>query len=183
MQPTQAYPWYTMFLRSGHLLSLTIVIVMVAGLSAINTLPRLEDPRIDTRNGQILTVFPGASAERVEALVTDVIEDELRELYEIKDIDSTSRAGLSIIAFELQDWVDNSNNQQIFSKMRDRLSEVSTRFPATAGTPILDEKRNETAYTIQYAVSSKYPQTMSIGMTGRFAAELADEIRNIGEQN
>lgn len=180
MQPTQAYPWYTMFLRSGHLLSLTIVIVMVAGLSAINTLPRLEDPRIDTRNGQILTVFPGASAERVEALVTDVIEDELRELYEIKDIDSTSRAGLSIIAFELQDWVDNSNNQQIFSKMRDRLSEVSTRFPATAGTPILDEKRNETAYTIQYAVSSKYPQTMSIGMTGRFAAELADEIRNIG---
>lgn len=179
MQPTHSYPWYTMFLRSGHLLALTIIIVLVAGLSAINTLPRLEDPRIDTRNGQILTLFPGASAERVEALVTDVIEDELRELYEIKDIDSTSRAGLSIIAFELQDWVDNTNNQQIFSKMRDRLADAATHFPATAGTPILDEKRNETSYTIKYAVSAKYPDTMSLGMTGRFAAELADEIRNI----
>ncbi|UTP72961.1 efflux RND transporter permease subunit [Alteromonas sp. LMIT006] len=179
MQPTHSYPWYTMFLRSGHLLALTIIIVLVAGLSAINTLPRLEDPRIDTRNGQILTLFPGASAERVEALVTDVIEDELRELYEIKDIDSTSRAGLSIIAFELQDWVDNTNNQQIFSKMRDRLADAATRFPATAGTPILDEKRNETSYTIKYAVSATYPDTMSLGMTGRFAAELADEIRNI----
>lgn len=179
MNASTQYPWYTMFLRSGHLLALTVIIVLVAGLSAINNLPRLEDPRIDTRNGQILTLFPGASAERVEALVTDVIEDELRELYEIKDIDSTSRAGLSIIAFELQDWVDNSNNQQIFSKMRDQLAEAATRFPATAGTPILDEKRNETAYTIKYALSAKYPETMSLGMTGRFAAELADELRNV----
>ena len=87
------YPWYTMFVRSGHLLALTIIIVLVAGLSAIQTLPRLEDPRIDLRNALILTAFPGASAERVEALVTDVLEDELRELFEIKFIESTSKAG------------------------------------------------------------------------------------------
>ncbi len=178
MSTDKHYPWYTMFVRSGHLLTLTVIIILVAGLSAINTLPRLEDPRIDTRNGLIITPFPGASAQRVEALVTDVIEDELRELYEIKDIDSTSRAGLSIIAFELQDWVNNDNNQQIFSKMRDGLADAKTRFPATAGTPILNEKRNETAYTMQYTVSAVYPETTSIAMVGRFAAELADTIRN-----
>ena len=84
---TPDYPWYSMFIRSGHLLALAIIIVMVAGLSAIHTLPRLEDPRIDLRNALILTPYPGASAERVEALVTDVLEDELRELYEIKWIE------------------------------------------------------------------------------------------------
>ncbi|MGK0370509.1 MAG: multidrug efflux pump subunit AcrB, partial [Glaciecola sp.] len=68
-------PWYTAFFRKGHLLALSIIIILVAGMSAINTLPRLEDPRIDLRNVTVLTSFPGASAERVEALVSDVLED------------------------------------------------------------------------------------------------------------
>ena len=81
-------PWYTTFFRSGHLLALSIIIILVAGLSAVSSLPRLEDPRIDLRNVLIFTSYPGASPERVEALVSDVLEDELRELYEIKEIKS-----------------------------------------------------------------------------------------------
>jgi len=78
------------------------MVLVVAGLSAINNIPRLEDPRIDTRNVLVITPYPGASAERVEALVTDVIEDELRQLYEIKEINSTSRSGTSVVSIELQ---------------------------------------------------------------------------------
>ena len=106
-------PWFTEFFRRGHLLVLTIIIILVAGLSAVTSLPRLEDPRIDLRNVLILTSYPGASAERVEALVSDVLEDEIRELFEIKEIKSTSKAGFSSLLVELQDWVDDSNNQQI----------------------------------------------------------------------
>ena len=173
------YPWYTMFVRSGHLLSLAIIIVMVAGLSAINTLPRLEDPRIDLRYTLVLTFFPGASAERVEALVSDVLEDELRELYEIKRIDSISKAGFSLLTIELQDWVDNRTNQQIFGKIRDRLDDAADRFPEGAMDPIMEDNRGATAYTVQYALSAKYPDTSSINMVSRFAQEFADNLRNI----
>ena len=96
-------------------------------------LPRLEDPRIDTRNLLVLTPYPGASAQRVEALVSDVIEDELRQLDEIKELRSTSRAGMSVIAVELQAWVDNTTNEQIFSKMRDSLSDAYQQFPHRRG--------------------------------------------------
>lgn len=174
------YPWYTMFVRSGHLLALTIIIVLVAGLSAIQTLPRLEDPRIDLRNALILTAFPGASAERVEALVTDVLEDELRELYEIKFIESTSKAGFSALLIELQDSIDKSTNQQIFSKIRDSMNDAAARFPPGAGTPILEDKRGATSFTVLYALQAKYPDTMSLAMVGRFASELSDQFRNIG---
>ncbi|MFT4746178.1 MAG: multidrug efflux pump, partial [Congregibacter sp.] len=125
----QQYPWYSLFFRNGHLLVLSIMVLVVAGLSAINNIPRLEDPRIDTRNVLIITPYPGASAERVEALVTDVIEDELRQLYEIKEINSTSRSGTSVVFIELQAWVDNSNNEQIFSKIRDGLNNAKLNFP------------------------------------------------------
>ena len=122
-------PWFSIFFRNGHLLLLSIVIVLVAGLSALANLPRLEDPRIDMRNPLAITAFPGASAERVEALISDVIEDELRQLNEIKELKSTSRAGISVVSIELQAWVDNSTNEQIFSKIRDRLGAAAQRFP------------------------------------------------------
>lgn len=172
-------PWYTLFFRRGHLLVLSIIIVLVAGLSAIQNLPRLEDPRIDLRNVIILTSFPGASAQRVEALVSDVLEDELRELFEIKEIKSTSKAGFSTLQLELQDWVDGTNNQQIFSKIRDGIENASTRLPQGASKPILEDKRGATAFTLLLSIQPKYPDNTPFTMTGRMASELTDRIRNV----
>lgn len=173
------YPWYTAFYRHGHLLALSIVILLVAGLSALGTLPRLEDPRIDTRNALIITPYPGASAQRVEALVTDVLEDRLREIYEIKEIRSTSRAGISIVNIEMQDWVDNSTNEQLFSEIRDSIGAASETFPAGVAPPVFDEKRGATAFTLLLGVKPDVPDNTSFAMTGRLATELADRLRNV----
>jgi len=175
----QTPPWYTLFFRRGHLLVLSIIIVLVAGLSALQNLPRLEDPRIDLRNVVVLTAFPGASAERVEALVSDVLEDELRELYEIKEVRSTSKAGFSSIQVELQDWTDNSTNQQIFSKIRDSLENASAKLPLGAAKPILEDKRGATAFTLVLSMQAKYPQTTPFSMSGRMTNELTDRLRNV----
>lgn len=171
--------WYTIFFRRGHLLALSIIIILVAGLSAVTTLPRLEDPRIDLRNVIILTSYPGASAERVEALVSDVLEDELRELYEIKEIKSTSKAGFSSVMVELQDWVDNSTNQQIFSKIRDSLDNASIRLPDGASKPILEDKRGATAFTMLISIDADLPEKTSLSVSGRLASELVDRLRNV----
>ncbi len=173
------YPWYTAFFRHGHLLVLSIIIVLVAGLSALGTLPRLEDPRIDTRNALIITAYPGASAQRVEALVTDVLEDRLREIYEIKEIRSTSRAGISIVNIETQDWIDNSSNEQLFSEIRDSIAAAADAFPAGAAPPVFDEKRGATAFTLLLDVTPDVPANTSLAMTGRLASELADRLRNV----
>ena len=172
-------PWYTTFFRRGHLLALSIIIILVAGLSAVTNLPRLEDPRIDLRNVIILTSYPGASAERVEALVSDVLEDELRELYEIKEIKSTSKAGFSSVLVELQDWVDDSTNQQIFSKIRDSLDNASVRLPVGASKPILEDKRGATAFTMLISIDADMPETTSLSVSGRLASELVDRVRNV----
>jgi len=179
MENTRA-SWYTLFFRRGHLLVLSLVIILVAGYSALTNLPRLEDPRIDNRNVLILTPYPGASAERVEALVSDVLEDRLREIFEIKKLQSTSRAGISVISVELQDWIDNSTNEQLFSEIRDAIAEVSQQFPVGAGDPVLDEKRGATAFTVLFSVKPTFPETTSLTMVTRLANELADRLRNVG---
>ncbi|MEW9797347.1 efflux RND transporter permease subunit [Alteromonas sp. CYL-A6] len=175
----QNAPWYTVFYRHGHLLFLSIIILLVAGLSALGTLPRLEDPRIDTRNALIITAYPGASAERVEALVTDVLEDRLREIFEIKEIKSTSRAGISIITVETQDWIDNTTNESLFSEIRDAIGAAAADFPPGVASPVFDEKRGATAFTLLLAVSAEVPENSTQTMTGRLATELTDRIRNV----
>ena len=62
-----------LFYRNLQLLILTICLIVVWGLSSFFSLPRLEDPELTQRNAFITTVFPGASAERVEFLVTDKV--------------------------------------------------------------------------------------------------------------
>jgi multidrug efflux pump len=175
----KAAPWYSIFFRNSHLLGLSILLLLVAGIAAVTNLPRLEDPRIDTRNVLIITPYPGASAERVEALVTDVIEDELRQLFEIKEMQSTSRAGISIISLELQAWVDNTSNEQIFSKIRDNLNNAKQRFPQGAGTPRLDERRGATSFTLLVGIRSPEGYAPQMSLLSRMSNELSDRLRNV----
>ncbi|GAL14884.1 AcrB/AcrD/AcrF family protein [Vibrio astriarenae] len=67
-----------LILRNTRLLILVTALLIVSGLSALQSLPRAEDPLITNRNAAITTHFPGATPERVEALVTEKIETELR---------------------------------------------------------------------------------------------------------
>ena len=57
-------------LSNRHLLVLSVALILISGLAAWSSLPRIEDPRITTRYATVITRLPGATAERVEALVT-----------------------------------------------------------------------------------------------------------------
>jgi len=63
------------FFTNLRLLALTIILLLGWGLSSYQSLPRQEDPQLVSRVAVITTAFPGASAERVEALVSTVLED------------------------------------------------------------------------------------------------------------
>ncbi len=104
-------------LHNTHLLLLTLALVLLAGVSAWQSLPRIEDPRITTRNATVVTVVPGATAERVEALVTKKLEDALREVAEVKTLESTSSGGVSIVNIELDDTVTAADNERIFAEL------------------------------------------------------------------
>ncbi|MED6320771.1 MAG: efflux RND transporter permease subunit, partial [Pseudomonadota bacterium] len=175
----KSYPWYTLFYRRGHLLILSLLVLVTAGLSALGSLPRIEDPRIDTRNALIITQYPGASAERVEALVSDVLEDRLREIFEIKEVKSTSRAGISIILIETQDWINDSSNEQLFSEIRDAIGAAAESFPEGAMAPVFDEKRGATAFTLLLSVRADHFENTPITLTARLAQELTDRLRNV----
>ncbi|WP_254893808.1 efflux RND transporter permease subunit [Halomonas sp. BC1] len=127
------------WLFNRRLLALTLGLLVVAGLSAINTLPRAEDPHLVARMATVLAPFPGATPEQIEALVARPIEDELRTIAEIKVLESTSRPGIAVISLELEDSV--TQVVPIWSRVRDKLSDIAPSLPSGVQTPeLLDDR-------------------------------------------
>ena len=110
-------------------------IMVVAGFLAYKTLGQLEDPDYTVKTAVITTPYPGASPEEVELEVSDRIETKIQELKQIKWIESTSRAGVSMVKVEMlpQYWADSL--PQVWDELRRKIREVETDLPPGAGRP------------------------------------------------
>ena len=170
------YPAVSLY-NNRHLLVLCTLIALIAGVSALTNLPRLEDPRITPRYPQITTFLPGASAARMEALVTDPIEDSLREISEIKDIQSSSIAGVSIVNVELEDKVSAAEIEGVFSEIQNQINNVQSLLPPGTTQPDFDKNNNAVAFSKIVAVNWTLPGPPQLGVMNRLAEGLADKIR------
>ncbi len=166
------------YVENGRLMALSIALILVAGLGALNTLPRDEDPRISNRFALIITPFPGASAERVEALLTEPLENKLRELAEIKHIISNSRPGISAIRIELKDEVHNGQTDMIWSRARNLLDEIEADLPTGSLKPDFDINRTY-AFTMIVAIEWLGKNTPPLAILGRYADELESKLRSL----
>jgi multidrug efflux pump len=168
--------WFSLFFRRTHVLVLSLIVILVAGLAAFTNMPRLEDPTMDNRIVFVITKFPGASPERVESLVSDPLEDSLKEIAEIKKITSLSRTDLSFLVIEFNDDTTDETNQQLVSRVRDKVSKVTPRLPTGVLTPIVDDQREAVAFTMVVAMQPKHGDLL---LASRLSDELADRLRNI----
>lgn len=162
------------FVENGRLVSLVIALLLVAGFGAISSLPRTEDPHITNRFASVITPYPGASAERVEALVTEVLENQLRRLEEIKLIQSTSRPGISVIQLELKDTVMETD--PVWSRARDLLADAKVNLPEGIPSPTLDDQIGY-AYTAILSLMWNSNSPVRVDMLNRYAKELQSRLR------
>ncbi len=166
----------TLFFDYRRLLVLTVFIIVAGGLAAFFTMAQEEDPKITNRFATIITPFPGASADRVENLVTEKIEDELRELSEIKKIRSFSRTGISVVTVELDDDVYETDGP--FSRIRDALSDAESNFPGGVPSPVFDDDRGY-AYTMMAALVWDADSAPNVLILKRIAEDLQDTLRDV----
>ncbi|MGI9517059.1 MAG: efflux RND transporter permease subunit [Pirellulaceae bacterium] len=167
---------YDLFYRNRRLLILAIVMIIVTGLSSIYVLPRLEDPILKQRAALIFTSFPGATAVRVESLVTEVLEDALKEIEEIRIIRSGSRAELSTITMELQDHVYDV--ETVWSRVRDKISDAEPLLPEGVSSPQFVDLKF-TAYAALFSLSWEGPEPVNEAILGRYTELLEQKMRTM----
>lgn len=167
----------TLTFRQPRLVALIILVLVSAGLSSFLSLGRQEDPTITNLFATVTTQFPGADPERVEALVTAEIEDELREIAEIDTISSVSRTGVSVVSIELLETLDGATIEQVWAEARDAVEDARVAFPSGVLSPDFDSE-GISAYSAVIAVTSSNTQ-MPITLLSRHAAALGDRLRSI----
>lgn len=154
---------------------LILLLIVVAGFNSFYTMPRLEDPHMESRIIQVTTFYPGADAERVEAEISEKIERKVREVPEVKEVWSTSNPGISLITVELEDRVDNA--KPITARLRDKVAEV-TDLPAGSSAPDFSDTRIY-AHSAIMALTWHADAPINYAILGRHAREIESQIRNL----
>jgi len=86
----------------------SVVYVMIGiffflGLSAYFDMPREDFPEIKETKIYISTPYPGNTAEDIERLITDPLEDKLKNISNVVEITSTSQEDYAIITVEFDE--------------------------------------------------------------------------------
>jgi multidrug efflux pump subunit AcrB len=81
-------------------------LLVATGITALNAIPRLEDPSLTFPGSFIVVAYPGADPEDIEQLVVDPIEEALNGLDEVKKIESEAQDGFALIQVEFIWGVD-----------------------------------------------------------------------------
>jgi len=146
-----------------------LAVIVVLGLALYTSLPRDSMPPYTVRVATIVSSFPGAGPERVELLVTDKIEKKAQEIPEVKEINSTSRTGLSVVTVTLKDEVNPDELQAIWDKLRRKLDGL--RDLPQGVVPDLDDDDIGVVYGIMVGL-------ISDGYSYSEMKEFADDLRD-----
>ncbi|WP_298513464.1 efflux RND transporter permease subunit [uncultured Kordia sp.] len=111
-------------IEKNRITFMVLITLLILGVSIYFNLSRDSMPPYTVRVATVVSVFPGASPERVEQLVTDKIEKKVQELPELDEVTSTSRTGLSVVEITLKDEVTPEKMQAVWDRLRRKLNVI-----------------------------------------------------------
>ncbi|MCP5103025.1 MAG: efflux RND transporter permease subunit, partial [bacterium] len=150
-------------------ITFTILVVLVlGGFIAFNSMPRAEDPSLIVRDVMVQTFYPGAGPKRVEMLVTDKIEKAVQEIPELDTVTSQSRNGFSLIFVRFKEKYKNM--RPLFDKLRRKVEKVTPELPGDIIGPIVNDEFGD-IFGIIYTLTGE-------GYSYAELKEVADQVRN-----
>jgi HAE1 family hydrophobic/amphiphilic exporter-1 len=142
-----------------------MVAVIVLGFYALSKTQVELQPKVDFPVITILTVYPGASPDEVETLVTKPIEDAVAGVEGLRQITSVSQYGISQVTLEFYIGTDVG---EAYIDVQAKVNAAVGLLPRDAERPVISK------------LDTQSQPTMYIGMTGnRPPYELRDLADNL----
>ncbi|WP_066014372.1 efflux RND transporter permease subunit [Endozoicomonas atrinae] len=148
-----------------------IALTLIGGYISYLKLGRFEDPEFVIRQAVINTPYYGATAQEVSDEVTDLIEGAVQSLQELKEVKSVSKQGMSEVTVEIQlEFAKSSADlQQVWDKLRRKISDVQRQLPPGAGPSIVNDDFSD-VYALFFAVTGE-------GFSDRQLQDYVDTLR------
>lgn len=163
--------------RHSRYFALVVMVIVIVGVASLRSLGRQEDPSITNLRATVTTFFPGANPARVEALVSRPLEDRIREVAEVTEVDSTSSTGVSVLSIEVDDTMGDEEIERSWTEIRDAVNDAVVDLPPGASKPEFDNEK-AVANTRLVAVRPAPGAAVPLSIIKRVAEDFADQARN-----
>lgn len=157
-----------------------IILILFLGASAYFSMPRESFPEIRETKIYISSLYPGNTAEDIEKLITDPIEDKLKNVSNVVEITSTSQEDYSMVVVEFDEDISVDAAKQ---KVKDEIDSetASEDWPTFNGAKVEPN-------VFELSLSEEMP-ILNINISGDYTVErlkefgeyLEDEIEDLDE--
>jgi len=153
------------------LVNMLVILILAGGYLFSRTMVLEVFPEVSLDTITITTLYPGASPEEVEDLITIPIEDEISDVDGIDTIESVSTEGRSFIIVKLEAGVKDA-----YKVRQDLQTEIDkiTDLPEDVEDPLV----HEVTIDFPVLVVSLYGEADE-NLLRELAEDLSDEIKNI----
>ncbi|HAI17041.1 MAG TPA: copper transporter, partial [Xanthomarina gelatinilytica] len=157
-----------------------ILVIFYLGVAAFFDMPRENFPEVNETKIYVSSVYPGNTAEDVEKLITDPLEDELKTVSNVVEITSTSQEDFSMIIVEFDEHLTVEQAKQ---KVKDEIDTKTAGedWPMSNGAKVKPD-------VFELSLSEEMP-ILNINISGDYPVEklkeygeyLQDEIEDLME--
>lgn len=157
-----------------------MAMILFFGISAFLSMPRENFPEIKDTKIYVNSIYPGNTAEDIEKLITDPLEDKLKTVSNVTKITSTSQENVSMIIIEFDEGITIDQAKQ---KIKDEIDEkVSGEdWPTFNGAKVepnvFELVMSEEMPILNINVSGDY----TVEQLKKYAEYLQDEIEDLEE--
>ena len=168
--------WVGWLMHNYRITFLLIVLLFIFGLFGFDKMAKAEFPDFVIRQGVVVAVYPGATAEEVEEQVAKPLERYLFTFDEVKrsKTTTTSSNGMCVCQVELQDRVNNKD--EVWSKIKHGLNTFKGQsLPSgVLALAVNDDFGSASALLIAIESEDRSPRELK-----KYSDDLADRLRRI----
>ena len=157
-----------------------ILVIFYLGVAAFFDMPRENFPEVNETKIYVSSIYPGNTAEDIEKLITDPLEDELKTVSNVVEITSTSQEDFSMIIVEFDEHLSVEQAKQ---KVKDEIDTKTAGedWPMSNGAKVKPDvfelSLSEEMPILNINISGDYP----VEKLKEYGEELQDEIEDLLE--
>ena len=113
-----------------------VIMVLMLGFVSISNMQTNLLPDVNTPYLMVVTVYPGASPERVESEVSDVMQNALGTVAGVEKVTATSAENYSLL---LMQFSDDTDMNSAMVKVSNKVDQTTASLPSSCLTPSISE--------------------------------------------
>jgi multidrug efflux pump subunit AcrB len=161
------------FTETRHVSWVLLVGTIAWGVYGYSQMPQRKDPEIQIRQALVLCPWPGATAEKIEELVTRRIEEKVAENVKVEKVESNTRTGVTAVYITLVEGVADTGKE--FDDIKLKLDSL-TDLPQGAGPLNFIKDFGDTAALMLTVASPKVGET-EVALRARSVQRAIEETR------